>query len=191
MAGAAPVTGDAPDWSRAACSGHPDPNLWQDVMIETTRGGKPRIEPHHDPVRAAQAKAICGGCPIRVECGQWGTAEDEEGIWGGLTRAERNRSDSPSQDPEEAAAVCRCVCGAWRQPDQPCRVCAALDARRDCATCADIAAFRRFGWTWVRISKHMGMERSWAQTHAQRHNLRDPKPCPYEPLYHGDEGTAA
>jgi hypothetical protein len=44
---------------------------------------------------SADAKAICGGCPIRQQCLDYALAEDIRwGVWGGLTAAER----LPDQD---------------------------------------------------------------------------------------------
>ncbi|SDQ85642.1 WhiB family transcriptional regulator [Thermostaphylospora chromogena] len=44
------------------------------------------------PVQEARAKAICGACPVLTECRQYALrAGEPEGIWGGLTPAERRR----------------------------------------------------------------------------------------------------
>ena len=58
----------------AACRGH-DPDLWFPV-----RGGG-----------NAAALAICGGCPVRAECGEYGLSlgPHEPGIWGGLSWKQR------------------------------------------------------------------------------------------------------
>ena len=41
---------------------------------------------------AAVPKAICAGCPVREECLEWALAtRQDEGVWGGLTEAERRR----------------------------------------------------------------------------------------------------
>lgn len=83
----------------------------------------------------------------------------------------------------------RCGCGAWRLPDRPCTGCVAFAAREEaeyggidpgCLECADIAAMRRFGMTWVGVDRRLGKPGSWAYGHAQRHNLEDLKPCAYE-----------
>lgn len=65
---------------RAACRGHHDPDLW---------GEGPPGDP--DPMREAAAKAICGGCPERIDCGLWAIEYREVGIWGGMTSRERER----------------------------------------------------------------------------------------------------
>ncbi|MGH3666030.1 MAG: WhiB family transcriptional regulator [Egibacteraceae bacterium] len=39
-----------------------------------------------------EAKRICAGCPVRVECLEYALANDERfGIWGGLSERERRR----------------------------------------------------------------------------------------------------
>ena len=38
-----------------------------------------------------QVKAICAGCPVRVECLQEALSMNESGVWGGTTNAERDR----------------------------------------------------------------------------------------------------
>ena len=66
---------------RAACEGHPDPDLWF-----ADRGGSGHY---------VAARAICDRCPVRVEC--LGAALEEErhetqrfGMRGGYTGAERD-----------------------------------------------------------------------------------------------------
>lgn len=45
-----------------------------------------------DEIDAAQAKAICEGCPVRQACLEHALAHRErEGIWGGTTERERRR----------------------------------------------------------------------------------------------------
>lgn len=42
--------------------------------------------------REAKAKAICSGCPVRVECLEWSIAiQEPHGVWGGLSETERRR----------------------------------------------------------------------------------------------------
>jgi WhiB family transcriptional regulator, redox-sensing transcriptional regulator len=41
--------------------------------------------------RTAIAKAICAGCPVRVDCLAWALHAGEVGIWGGTTDADRRR----------------------------------------------------------------------------------------------------
>jgi WhiB family redox-sensing transcriptional regulator len=41
---------------------------------------------------AGQAKAICAGCPVRVQCLEHAlTNREHDGIWGGATERERRR----------------------------------------------------------------------------------------------------
>lgn len=45
-----------------------------------------------DAERVRQAKAICGGCPVRNQCLESAFANrDHHGVWGGLTSGERDR----------------------------------------------------------------------------------------------------
>lgn len=44
------------------------------------------------PKGSAEAKAVCSGCPVRVECLEYALKEDMSyGIWGGTTPTERKR----------------------------------------------------------------------------------------------------
>lgn len=44
------------------------------------------------PEATSQAKEICAGCPYRQPCADWAISHGERwGIWGGLTRSERQR----------------------------------------------------------------------------------------------------
>lgn len=65
------------DWRDAArCVGH-DPELWFPVG-----SAGPAL------AQAAQAKAICAGCPVRAQCAALGEGM-EFGIFGGLGPDER------------------------------------------------------------------------------------------------------
>lgn len=45
-----------------------------------------------DDADAAEAKAVCGGCPVREACLEHALAHRErEGVWGGTTERERRR----------------------------------------------------------------------------------------------------
>lgn len=69
-----------PWWfDEAACSGL-DPNIFFEPISETRRP-----YPKDWPDRA---RAVCEGCPVRLECLADGIAE-RWGIWGGLTYRER------------------------------------------------------------------------------------------------------
>ena len=37
------------------------------------------------------AKSLCKECPIVIECGKFAIKWEEEGIWGGFTKAERKK----------------------------------------------------------------------------------------------------
>ena len=44
------------------------------------------------------AKQICNRCPVRMQCLEYAmTAEDEQGLWGGLTQFERRQLRSLSK----------------------------------------------------------------------------------------------
>jgi len=36
------------------------------------------------------AKSICGLCPHKIECAEWGIKKEVHGIWGGLAPRERS-----------------------------------------------------------------------------------------------------
>lgn len=45
----------------------------------------------HD-ARDRNAKAVCAGCPVRVQCGEWALERREPyGVWGGMTEDERRK----------------------------------------------------------------------------------------------------
>ena len=65
-----------PGWqSRAACRGA-DPELFFAPDVETVPDRK---------AREKQARGICGGCPVRLNCLRWAMrAGVEDGIWAGV-----------------------------------------------------------------------------------------------------------
>ncbi|MGX2998608.1 WhiB family transcriptional regulator [Streptomyces sp. JNUCC 64] len=64
----------------AACIGH-EPELFF-----------PRGESAREEHAVARAKRICGGCAVRVDCLRHAVEHSEsDGVWGGLTPAERRR----------------------------------------------------------------------------------------------------
>lgn len=65
-----------PSWDLAACAG-------KDTEMFFPEGPKDYAK------RIADAKAVCGGCPITAQCFSWAIENDEEGIWGGTTYKER------------------------------------------------------------------------------------------------------
>ena len=74
------------DWSagwqqRAACRGEDSVYFFAPSYFER------RAEKN---AREAVAKAICVGCPVRVECLEYALAiRENHGIWGGLNEMER------------------------------------------------------------------------------------------------------
>lgn len=59
----------------ATCAGT-DPDLWFPTRGEET----------------AEAKQICAGCPVREPCLEYALRKNEQwGIWGGMSRRERDR----------------------------------------------------------------------------------------------------
>lgn len=54
---------------------------------------------HQRRARETAAKAVCEGCPVRVECLAWAIASDEQlGVWGGLNERERQLLAGPRRD---------------------------------------------------------------------------------------------
>jgi Transcription factor WhiB. len=75
-----------PEWTASALCAQADPDLWF-----PDKGGFP-----------AEAKRICGRCPVRDECLAQALRDGEKhGIWGGLTYEERRALTS---DDSAAAA---------------------------------------------------------------------------------------
>lgn len=44
-----------------------------------------------DAYAAEYAKTVCGRCPVRVACGEYG-AKERDGVWGGLSAKDRERA---------------------------------------------------------------------------------------------------
>lgn len=67
-----------PTWvDRARCTDS-DPELWFPLP------GRPDV--------SGDAKAICRGCEVAVECLEWSLVNNEQhGIWGGLSPTQRRR----------------------------------------------------------------------------------------------------
>jgi WhiB family redox-sensing transcriptional regulator len=56
-----------------------------------------------------KAKAVCGRCPVRRECLDWAIGTDQRhGIWGGMSRPERNH-EKQSRDYQAAQANAEAV----------------------------------------------------------------------------------
>lgn len=48
-----------------------------------------------------EAKKICSTCPVRINCLKNAIKNEELGIWGGTTEAERNQMVKKNRNPEE------------------------------------------------------------------------------------------
>jgi WhiB family redox-sensing transcriptional regulator len=69
----------AADWrTRAACRGE-DPELFFPIGT-TGRDYDAQVE---------EAKTVCRGCPVRIECLDWAYRTRADGIWGATTEQER------------------------------------------------------------------------------------------------------
>lgn len=73
----------------------PEAKPWQ---YRAACEGKPRLffvadanAPADDPIWA-EAKAICAGCPVRLDCLDYAMRNREtDGVWGGLDPAQRRK----------------------------------------------------------------------------------------------------
>jgi WhiB family redox-sensing transcriptional regulator len=75
------------DWvERAACRGH-DPDLFTTDKYEFRTS---TADPEYTAL-VAEARRVCRRCPVQPECLQHAITNDEHGIWGGTTRAERGQ----------------------------------------------------------------------------------------------------
>jgi WhiB family transcriptional regulator, redox-sensing transcriptional regulator len=75
----APLT-DRYDWRSTAACRSADPELFFPIS-----DSGPSL------VQAAEAKAICAGCPVRRQCLAFAVRTQQvHGIWGGLTERERH-----------------------------------------------------------------------------------------------------
>lgn len=73
---------------------------WEDLARCGEIGGD-LFFPEKNQSMQAQ-KAVCAGCPVSAQCLEWALANDEQfGVWGGLSAAERRRITSR---PAKAAA---------------------------------------------------------------------------------------
>lgn len=107
----APATTRQPDdWrDQSACRGE-DPDLFFPYPTELAR-----IE---------DAKAVCRGCPVWMQCLQWATEQGVEGIWGGTTEEERHRARGRKKRTRpQAPAQCGTEAGAQRHRRLHERVC--------------------------------------------------------------------
>lgn len=63
-------------WKQAACINEPKETFYPELGKQFTR-------------TVLAAKDICNSCPIQLQCLEYGQANEEYGIWGGLTPEER------------------------------------------------------------------------------------------------------
>lgn len=88
---------DPDDWTlHAACRGRGD-------LFFAPDGQESRAERRE---REAEAKVVCGGCRVRVECLDEAIRSDERfGIWGGLNARERRSASRgiPNPSPQDIA----------------------------------------------------------------------------------------
>lgn len=104
---------------------------WQDHAACAGRHGELFFAPDHEVPRArdcriAQAKVICGTCPVSKECLDYAEENDEKfGIWGGLTEKERGK-DSGERPRKAVSYVHGTRGGAGRHRshgEDPCEIC--------------------------------------------------------------------
>jgi WhiB family redox-sensing transcriptional regulator len=81
--GKLPFHADPPgDWIYDAACADKDQDLW--------------FPDRFDP--ANEAKAICAGCPVRIDCLRYAIeTHTTHGVWGGLTAHERQRRRGPGR----------------------------------------------------------------------------------------------
>ena len=74
---------------------------WQDDSECAKRGNQDKVEFFFSGKRAeqAEAKKMCGVCPVRRDCAKWALEERQVwGIWGGLDEVELRRTLSVNAD---------------------------------------------------------------------------------------------
>lgn len=52
---------------------------------------EPGYNKNVEDTKSNMAKTICGECVHRVECADWGLANELHGVWGGMTPQERKK----------------------------------------------------------------------------------------------------
>lgn len=91
--------------SKAKCKGH-SPTLFFGTIEEV---------PSERIRRERQAAAFCRGCEVRLDCLDAG--KDEEGIWGGMTEAERRRMKTTSRNTPPVIVQVRSFTGITKEVD--------------------------------------------------------------------------
>ena len=98
------------------------PPAWMEQASCATVGGDAWFPDVGDP--AADAKRVCAGCPVRVECLDYALAHGEQhGVWGGKSDYERRKIRLENPDLRRVCILCR---------DQPIR----QPRAKVCADCA-------------------------------------------------------
>lgn len=67
---------------------------WVPLEIDATaacRRDDPDLFFPETPEGVQEAKERCAGCPLIIECREWGLHHEEYGIWGGTTGRDRKR----------------------------------------------------------------------------------------------------
>lgn len=97
----AALIGELPAWmARSACR-DVDPELF--FGPDFGWGREHSEPPQVRAKREAAAKALCLACPVREACLEYAmTAPEHDGVWGGVTAAERERMRlaARAQDPQ-------------------------------------------------------------------------------------------
>jgi WhiB family transcriptional regulator, redox-sensing transcriptional regulator len=90
--------GPMPDLSTGACVGSAHADDWH-------------ADQHRDARLRAEAKSICNGCPVMLECRKYAMANPSlTGTWGGLTEQDRRRMrraniDRPQPSPSRRLSL--------------------------------------------------------------------------------------
>lgn len=81
------------EWTlHAACRNHPNPELFYPPPARGSTGMTQSQSELRRKLKIAEAKSICGRCPVTRECLAYGDAiGDYHAIWGGLTPRQRGR----------------------------------------------------------------------------------------------------
>jgi WhiB family redox-sensing transcriptional regulator len=66
-----------------------EPRFYENPACATVGGDFWFPEKTSDLTDIALAKSICGSCPHRIECAEWGIKKERFGIWGGLSERQR------------------------------------------------------------------------------------------------------
>lgn len=149
---------DLPDFlhhGRASCTSH-DPNLFTTCT----------------PANLRKARAICAGCPLRVDCQTWAVDREEPvGVWGGLSPSER--------------VQLRRGPGWWVDDEgrirQPCGTVEALGAHRaygeTCTPCEDVERVQVTAQRRVQLAVEHDRVRGGTRRGHELHRLLGEDPC--------------